>query len=36
MNLLYFAWLRQRIGTAEENVDAAGQCRDVARAASTG
>ena len=30
MRLLYFAWLRTRIGTAEENVDPPAEVRTVA------
>jgi molybdopterin synthase sulfur carrier subunit len=30
VKLLYFAWLRARIGCAEEEVDLPGQVRDVA------
>lgn len=30
MRLLYFAWVRQRVGTAEEDVTPPAQVRDVA------
>ena len=30
MRLLYFAWLRTRIGCAEEEIDLAGEVKDVA------
>ena len=31
MKLLYFAWLRQKIGTAEENLDPPGSIATVAQ-----
>ena len=30
MRLLYFAWLRTRIGCAEEEIDLSGEVKDVA------
>ena len=30
MRLLYFAWLRARIGCAEEEIDLSGEVKDVA------